>query len=878
MFRIGTHSTLEVGGIEQVREQVRDLRVGAAMESLWQDLRYGARMLRKNPGFTLVAVMTLALGISVNTALFTVFDAFALRPLPLRDPAGLVQIYGRDERNTRQPLFSYPDYQDYRARNTAFSDLVAWNKVALPLGDSAPHDDASVLANDTSYAPFQIVSDNYFSMLGAGMTLGRAFLPEENRTPNTHPVIVLSHWFWERRLNSDPNVLGQTLKLQGDSFTIIGVAERNFIGTTPDAPAGWIPLMMRDRLLPAGAWNHKRWLTDREADSFSLLGRLKPGVTRAQAQAEMTLLAGQLAASYPGEGRKTTATLESGMTFINITPELWPVVMPLLLAVGLVLLIACANVANLLLARAATRQKEIGVRLALGATRARLIRQLLTESLLLSALGGAVGLVLAVWTLSALYPLVMSALPIPLGLKESFTLKLDPDYRIYAFTLLASFTAGIVAGLAPALRASKTDLISVLKDDGSMLSHRLRLSGLRNALVVLQIAVCLMLLVGAGLLVRNVRKVQSLDTGLETKNVVAVAVSLSQSAGDRGNERDVRRLLGEKLRALPGVTNVSQSYKQPLTGGGGQTPITLAGHDAPTDHPLTANYNFVSADYFATLGLTITRGRAFTQQEADSGLPVVVISESTARRFWPGEDAIGKRVGIEAATINSEKETGPAHGASAVFPIYEVVGVARDTRSGWVWQKDETYLYMPLQPTNLLGTYLLVRTQSDSQAFINSVRHEAEALGNVRVSVRRVEDALEFQMAPFRAIALLAGVLGLLALALAAIGLYGVMSFVVSQRTREIGIRIALGAEPRDVIRLFLRQGARLILLGLGCGIAGSMVVSRLLASALVDLSPLDPLAFGSVSIFLTVVALLACFIPARRATKVDPMDALRYE
>ncbi len=848
------------------------------MGTLFQDVRYGVRMLWQKPGFTAVAIITLALGIGVNTALFTVFNAFALRPLPLKDPTGLVNITGRDQQGAQQNLFSYLDYVEYRDRTGSLSGLAAMNKVAAPLGDPVPGSDDAVLAGDAEYAFLQLVSGNYFSVLGTEMTLGRAFLPEEDRTPGTHPVIVLSHWFWQRHFNADPHVLGRTLRLRGETFTIVGVTERGFIGTTPDAPAGWVPLMMRDQLLPAGFWQHKSWLTDRAADSFVLLGRLQPGVARAQAQADMSLVAQQLAQSYPHKERKAGVTLTSGMAFINISAAELPFITPLLLAVGLVLLIACANVANLLLARAATRQKEIGVRLALGATRGRLIRQLLTESVLLSALGGAAGLLLAVWTLGALYPVVMSALPLPTGLKESFTINLEPDYRIFAFTLLASFVAGIAAGLAPALQATKPDLISALKDDGSTLSQHLSQSRLRNALVVTQVAICLMLLVGAGLLVRNVRRVQTVDTGLETKHVLAAAVSLRGMKHEGRDGAAARRLLVERLRALPGVTSVSQAYRQPLTGGPATTAVALVGYDTAAAQPLTANYNVVAPDYFATLGLRILRGRAFTQQETDAGAPVVVISEATARRFWPAADAIGQHIGIAAASAETSGAPVAANKPAGVFPSFEVIGIARDTRSRWVWHKDETYLYVPLRPADQHDAYIFVRTAGEPQALMPAVRHEAEASGDLLISVRRVDDALAVQLAPFRAIALVAGALGLLALLLAGIGLYGVMSFVVQQRTREVGIRIALGAEARDVIKLFLRQGFRLVALGLICGLGGGLIVARLLAAVLVDLSPLDPLAFGGVALFLAGVALVACYIPARRATKVDPMVALRYE
>ena len=847
------------------------------MLTLWQDLHYGVRTLRKKPGFSLAAIFTLALGIGVNAALFSVFDALVMKPLPLRDPDTLVSFEGANSQGERRRLVSYLDYLDYRHQNSTLSDVIAWNKVRATLGEAPLDQGEEAFAEGYEYLFGQIVSGNYFSALGAEMAYGRALQPADDML-NKDPVAVLSYNFWQRRFESDPSIVGKIINLQGRPFTVIGVTGREFIGTSPDVPSFWVPLMMRDQLIQANGWGHKRWLTDRNNEVFTLLGRLKPDVTREQAESEMQLIAARLAKSYAAEDRITRVRLERAGTFVTLDEDLMPLVIPLLIGFGLVLMIACANVANLLLARAAGRQREIGVRLAMGARRSRIVRQLVTESLLLALAGGAAGLLLAVWTLSILYQVVLSAVPLPDGLAAGFSLNLAPDWRVFGFTLLLAALAGIGAGLAPALQASKPDLARALKDEGSTFGQHLSQSRLRNALVVAQIAVCLALLVAAGLLVRNLQSVMAVDTGMQTKNVFSVAAGLKQTGTeekDPTREAELRRQLADRLRATPGVVAVTQAHQQPLSGGMGNTSVTLPGQSS--NYPLEARFNFVSPEYFDTLSIQITRGRPFTSQEANGGASVIVISEATAQRYWPDADPLGKQLGIAAGIPQPEGEV--PNKTTIAYRQYEVIGLARDVRSRWVWEKDETLLYMPLMPDNFSAQYLMVRTDGDPATLMNTVRRIAPAIDpSLRVSVRRIEETLALQMAPFRAIAWLSAVLGILALLLATIGLYGVMSFVVTQRTREIGIRVDLGAQPVDVVRMFLSQGLRLTGIGIVCGLFSGAMISRLLTAVLIALSPLDPLTFVGVTVFLTMVALLAILVPARRATKVDPLVALRYE
>jgi macrolide transport system ATP-binding/permease protein len=845
-------------------------------DEMFQDLRYGARMLLKQPGFSAAVLLTLALGIGVNTAFFTLFNALVLKPLPIKDPDSIVEVRGAPESGQRR--FSYPDYQDYSRRTQTMAGLALIEEEGATLGIEK-QGDAQSEREDFGHVNFQLISSNYFSVFGANMALGRGFLPEEERAPGAHPVAVLSHYFWERAFKSDPQVIGRTIRLSGQPFVIVGVTAKEFGGTMLNRPVCWLPLMMRDALSDAPQSQAPRWHTDRNAASFELWGRIKPGVTTAQAHAELQAMTEQLAREYPGENRKATVILRAPGS-VSVDEEEKQIFLILPISVILVLLIACANIANLMMARAARRQKEIGARLALGATRQRIIRQLLTESLLIALIGGALGLLLAWWALNALFPVLLSQFKIPSIFLDSLAIDLTPDYRVFGYTLLMALLSGIAAGLAPALQASRQDLTSALKGEASILGEHLSQSRLRNVLIVLQMALSLTLLVSAGLLVRNTQKLLNIDPGFETTRLFTIDVDLGYTGAQQ--TETLRQQIETRLRALPDVQSVSRISHPPLFGGHASA-IALPGQTDQVHLP-RALYYFVSPSYLETLGVPILSGRNFTEQEANGGARLVVVNAAAARKIWPRFNdpgqALGQSIGIEAGEINPvASQPGDRAASPASFPVYQVIGVARDTISGLIFQRNHSLIYLPLSPGNPEGEYILVRTRTDASRVMATARAEIAALNpDATLTMRLTADNLDMQATPFRIAARIALALGFAALALASIGLYGVMSFVVAQRTREIGIRVALGAESRDILALFLKQGMRLVGAGILLGLLGGAAVARLLAIVLFALSPFDPLTFGGVSLFLALVALLATYLPARRATRVDPITALRHD
>jgi predicted permease len=813
------------------------------LSTFWSDLRYAARTLRKNPGFTTVAVLAISLGIGVNTGIFTVLNGVALRPLPLPGASDIVSVYqsirGLKSRNVHgaPSFFSWPEYKSYRDDNHVLSGLAAYSPfLAVTLGGQQPQQLFG-----------QLASCNYFEVLNEPPALGRAFSASDCAVAHEGAVVVLSDNLWRTTFAADPAIVGTSIVLNRQPFMVIGVAPAGFQGTEPIPAAFWAPVTMQ-ALLERGT----DWFEEPNMSWLVLLGRTKSGVSRSQVRADMAVIAGRIDQLTPG--RKTKLQIETG-TFLSM-PEarkyITIVGVVLLAAVGMVLLIACANVANLLLARAASRQKEIAIRLSVGASRGRLIRQLLTESMLIALLGGALGSLIAVWSFEAIMDFILSHLPHG---TPPLAVGVGPDIRVLGYALLLTLITGIVFGLVPAWQASRPDVNTALKQSG--IGGKSADGFLRHALVGTQVAVSMVLLIAAGLLLRGLYQAQTIDPGFEMKNVAVVSFDLRGQGYDDARAGLFQRQALDRLAALPGVDTVAEAGNSPLSDSHRGTVFSLPGQ--PGDYQVELNE--VSPEFFSLLGIPIVRGRNLTGTEARTGAPVTIVTESTARRFWPNQDPIGKIVRMDDKSD------------------MQVIGVAKDAQVSHLARSNETFLYLPAGPKQQVRMQLLVHGVDGFASMAAGIRAAIHSIDpGLVVDVARLEDNLEFWRGPSRIAAILAGALGALGMLLACVGVYGVVSYAVSRRVREIGIRMTLGADAHEVRSLILRQAMRPVAIGALVGIAGCAAVSQILSGMLFGLSSHDPVAFVVVPLVLLSVALAASYIPARRATQVDPMIALRYE
>jgi predicted permease len=819
------------------------------MQTLWQDLRFGARMLMKKPGFTLIAVVTLALGVGANTAIFTWLKAILLQPLPgVAAGHRLVKLHTVLTRSGNRPIgISYPDYKDYRDRNEVFSGLAVFNADTFNLldGDGRP---ARVLGS--------LVSGNYFDVLGVRAALGRTFAPDEDRTPGTHPAVVVSYGLWRRRFAADPALIGKTIRLNRRDFTVVGVAPKGFGGSIVGLSLDlWVPIMMAPQLTSA-----PDLLNGRASQWLSAIGRLKDGVTFEQAQSDARNIAARLSKEYPQTNEGIGATLFTLSNEPGGAGEMAPWLSVLMVVAGLVLLIACANVASLLLARAAGRGREMGVRVALGASRSRLIRQMLTESLLLAVAGGAGGALLAAWLSDA-----MSLMMPPLA-GMPISLNLEWDYRVPGFALALTMLTVVAVGLVPALLATKVDPLVSIKDEAGAASSLTRRSRLRGALVVIQIAVSLVSLLCAGLFIRSLAEQQKANLGFDPDRALLVSMELSSNGYDEKRGAEFYRQLVARVGALPGVESVSLSNQVPplLVGSKWSASFEIEGYAPRADEAISVEGESVAPRYFQTMRIPLVEGREFTEADHAQSASVVIVNETMARRYWAGQSPLGRRLrrGIGTNLWST------------------VIGVARDVKYLGPTEPARPWIYYPNTQDYWSTMTLVARTTGDPWQALPGVRDAVRAL-DPTLPVFDEKTLQTHSGVPLfldRIVVTFLSAFGLLALTLAAIGLYGVMAYSVAARTREIGIRMALGAQTGDVLKQVIKQGMVLALIGVAIGLAAAFSLTRLMKGLLFGVSATDALTFTLVSMSLVAIALLACYIPARRATKVDPMIALRYE
>jgi predicted permease len=802
------------------------------------DVRFALRTFAKRPSFAVAAIGTLALGIAVNTLVFSLLNSLALRPLPVPSAAHAVRIYPVDASGRRENLFSVPDYDDYRRDASAFETLAAYIPADMTAGRSSLDHSIAEPRAVLGY----VVSPNYFNLAGITTVAGRVLQDADERAGSR--VAVLGHAFWQARFGGDARAVGASLMLNGEPFTIVGVASPDFHGTEPLVADVWVPLPTLPIAVPGAS------TLNRDTGEVLLLGWLRPGVTVASAQTALGLVTRGLASTYPGRLRPATVDVARA-TFFTLDAGLKPIIAMVLAVVGLVLVVACANVANLALARAVSRQREIAVRLAIGASRARIIRQLAAESLLIGFAAGAAGLLIAVWTLRLLYGFGVSLVPF------AWTIMLDltPDARVFAYTTALAIAGAVMLGILPALQSSSPDIVAALRDEVG--GGRLRGSSVRHGLVVVEIAASFVLLIGAGLLLRGLHRARALDLGFSAAGVVYAEQDLRAAGYLPARARAFNDALVERAGRVPGVTSVALASHVPLHGGVRRASVTIL--DRAGAAPETTIVAFVSPEYFATLRIPITTGRTFALRDSSAA----IVSEGLARRFWPDGGALGRSVRIEGMPGSRT-----------------IVGVVRDAANGAIWREKEMALYLPARDaTDPLDLHLIALTTGEPGALARQLDADAAAIDpNVRFSVVPLSALLGTWMLPSRVAAAGASVLAGIALVLACIGVYGVVSFTISHRMREFGIRMALGADARGIITLILRDGGRLVAAGLLIGSACAVPAAPLLGRLLFDVSAFDPLTMAAVPVALTLAALGACYLPARRVSRLEPTVVLRVD
>jgi predicted permease len=828
---------VKLGGVTQVQELHREQRGLPMLETLLQDLRYGARMLFKNPGFTLIAALTLALGIGATTAIFSLLDTVLLRPLPFRDPERLVMLWegAAHTGNHRNPL-APANYADWKAQNQSFEDVAALEYTSYNLTGSG----------EPERVQAQKVTANFFWLLGVTPILGRNFLPEEDR-PDGHKVALLSYGYWQRKFGGDAAVIGKEILLDEQQYMIVGVM-----------PVGFQFLSKEMSLWTPKAFTSKE-LATRTESYLTVVARLKPGVTLTQAQADSTAIAQRINREHPLPNYELTASLIPLRE--QLTGDVRLVLLVLMVAVGFVLLIACANIANLMLARGVARNKEIAIRSALGASRGRIVRQLLAESVLLSFIGGGAGLVLAWFSFSFLKQMVPSIIALQANLQI--------DLKVLGFAALLSIFAGVIFGLAPALQGAKVDLNETLKQSNNRAGSHTTQRRLRNALVVTEIALALMLLVGAGLLIKTFLKLRALDLGLRPENVLTLRTELSPKKYIELPKRAAfyQQAL-ERVRAIPGIAAAGYVTAAPLVQKWGSSSFTAEGREpVPGQNALSRQ---VSPGYMETIGMTLRQGRFFAERDDEQAPPVAIINETMTRQYWPGENALNKRFKIG--------------GVTSYKPWVTVVGIVADVKELGLDVPAKATMFFPYQQMadNFWNTprELAIRVQGDPANVIAAVRQAIWSVDRDQPisNIRMMNEILAEEMTERRVEMSLLAAFAALGLLMAALGVYGVLSYIVTQHTPELGIRVALGAQPADVLRLVLRQGMRLAVAGIGLGVVAALLVTRLIKTLLFDVSANDPATFAGVALLLALIAMLACWIPAQRAAKVDPLIALRHE